>query len=189
MRCDNAAAIVLSKGEGSWRTKSAANKVYAIREKVDCGMLEIEYVPTADQCADSLTKFLKSGQEQARVNVEHLGLIDLKSWLPEVQVPASISAESSAQSSALNPAQSLTKNKPSRNNTRGVRFSDKADFHGVRICRVNVLGSIGSNVLGDSVIVERVPSSGGKNSSKEGLKLVDFFFRSNLGSSYKACRL
>ena len=78
MRCDNAAAIVLSEGEGFWRTKSAANKVYAIREKVDCGTLEIEYVPTADQCADSLTKFLKSGQEQARVNVEHLGLIDLK---------------------------------------------------------------------------------------------------------------
>ena len=43
-----------------------------------------------------------------------------------------------------------------------MRFSDQADFHGVRICRVNVLGSTRSNVLGDSVIVERVPSSGEK---------------------------
>ena len=31
IRCDNAAAIVLSTGEGSWRTKSAANKVYAVK--------------------------------------------------------------------------------------------------------------------------------------------------------------
>ena len=33
MKCDNAAAIVLATGEGSWRTKSAANKVYAVKEK------------------------------------------------------------------------------------------------------------------------------------------------------------
>ena len=32
-RCDNTAAIVLATCEGSWRTKSAANKVYAVKEK------------------------------------------------------------------------------------------------------------------------------------------------------------
>merc|ERR1711895_181404 len=36
LMCDNTAAIVLATGEGSWRTKSAANKVYAVKEKVDC---------------------------------------------------------------------------------------------------------------------------------------------------------
>ena len=30
--CDNTAANVLATGEGSWRTKSAANKVYAVKE-------------------------------------------------------------------------------------------------------------------------------------------------------------
>ena len=33
LMCDNTAAIVLATGEGSWRTKSAANKVYAVKEK------------------------------------------------------------------------------------------------------------------------------------------------------------
>ena len=33
LRGDNDASIVLSIGEGSWRTKSAANKVYAVKEK------------------------------------------------------------------------------------------------------------------------------------------------------------
>ena len=34
LMCDNKAAIVLATGEGSWRTKSATNKVYAVKEKV-----------------------------------------------------------------------------------------------------------------------------------------------------------
>ena len=33
MRCENAAAIVLATGEGSWRTKSAANKVHQVKRK------------------------------------------------------------------------------------------------------------------------------------------------------------
>ena len=32
LMCDNTAAIVLATGEGSWRTKSAANKVHAVKE-------------------------------------------------------------------------------------------------------------------------------------------------------------
>ena len=81
LMCDNAAAIVLATGEGSWRTKSAANKVYAVKEKVDCGRLVVSYVSTFDQCADSLTKFLKGGQDQLRANL-HLSQVNLEDWLP-----------------------------------------------------------------------------------------------------------
>ena len=34
IKCVNTAAIVLAIGEGSWRTKSAANKVHQVKEKV-----------------------------------------------------------------------------------------------------------------------------------------------------------
>ena len=78
--CDNTSAIVLSTGEGSWRTKSAANKVYAVKEKVDAGKLVVTYVNTKDQCADSLTKFFKGGQDQLRVRT-HLSLLGIGKWL------------------------------------------------------------------------------------------------------------
>ena len=81
LKCDNAAAIVLATGEGSWRTKSAANKVHAVKEKVEIGSLIVTYVGTREQCADSLTKFLKGGQEQIRAT-EQLSLVDLEKWLP-----------------------------------------------------------------------------------------------------------
>ena len=55
LRCDNTAAIVLATGEGSWRTKSAANKVYAVKERVDRGLLTVAYVNTLEQCADSVS--------------------------------------------------------------------------------------------------------------------------------------
>ena len=81
LMCENTAAIVLATGEGSWRTKSAANKVYAVKEKVDCGKLVVSYVSTVDQCADSLTKFLSGGQDQLRAKL-HLSLVGLEDWLP-----------------------------------------------------------------------------------------------------------
>ena len=81
LRCDNTAAIVLATGEGSWRTKSAANKVYMVKEKVDRGLIKVTYVNTLDQCADSLTKFLRGGQDQRKANA-HLSLLDLDDWLP-----------------------------------------------------------------------------------------------------------
>ena len=81
LRCDNTAAIVLATGEGSWRTKSAANKVHAVKKKVDCGYLAVSYVSTKDQCADSLTKYLRGGQNQQRANA-HLSLVKLEDWLP-----------------------------------------------------------------------------------------------------------
>ena len=66
LRCDNNASIVLASGEGSWRTKSAANKVYAVKEKVNKGKLKISYVSTKEQCVDALTKHLRSGTDQAK---------------------------------------------------------------------------------------------------------------------------
>ena len=77
IRCDNTAAIVLATGEGSWRTKAAANKVNAIREKVEKGKLKISYVGTKEQCADSLTKFLRGGPDQNKAR-EHLSLVSLE---------------------------------------------------------------------------------------------------------------
>ena len=69
IRCDNTAAIVLSTGEGSWRTKSATNKVYAVKEKVESGRLKISYVGTKEQCAHALTKFLRGGPDQLKRRV------------------------------------------------------------------------------------------------------------------------
>ena len=65
-----------STGEGSWRTKSAANKVYAVEEKVEAGRLIISYVGTKEQCADSLTKFLRGGPDQVRAR-QQLSLADV----------------------------------------------------------------------------------------------------------------
>ena len=81
IKCDNTAAIVLATGEGSWRTKSAANKVHQVKEKVENGLIEVFDVGTKDQCADSLTKYLKGGENQQKAN-KQLSLIDLDNWLP-----------------------------------------------------------------------------------------------------------
>merc|ERR1712112_447477 len=82
IRCDNIAAIVLATGEGSWRTKAAANRVNAVREKVEAGSLKVSYVGTKEQCADSLTKFLRGGPEQNKAR-EHLSLVSLESCISE----------------------------------------------------------------------------------------------------------
>ena len=44
IRCDCTAAITLATGEGSWKTKSATNKVYGIRQQVEFGTLKVTYV-------------------------------------------------------------------------------------------------------------------------------------------------
>ena len=80
IRCDNTAAIALASGEGSWRTKAAANKVAAVRERVEHGKLKISYVGTKEQCADSLTKFLRGGPDQNKAR-EHLSLVSLEDWI------------------------------------------------------------------------------------------------------------
>merc|ERR1712240_217341 len=81
IKCDNTGAIVLATGEGSWRTKSAANKVHQVKERVQNGLVEVTYVSTHDQCADSRTKYLKGAEPQKKANLQ-LSLIDLDSWLP-----------------------------------------------------------------------------------------------------------
>ena len=75
--CDNEAAIVLATGEGSWKTKSASNKVYYLRELVAFEVAKVTYVPTNLQAADSLTKFLKGGSDQ-KIARELMGLDDAR---------------------------------------------------------------------------------------------------------------
>ena len=79
LKCDNTATIVLATGEGSWRSKSAANKVYAVKEKVESGRLKISYVGTKEQCADALTKFLRGGPDQSKAR-EQLSLVNMEGW-------------------------------------------------------------------------------------------------------------
>ena len=159
MRCDNAAAIILSTGEGSWKTKSTANKVIAIRELVDAKMLMVDYIPTKDQCADSLTKFMKSGKEQARINVQHLGLVDVDTWLPEERIREKLSEVSSGKIST------------------GKNSTARADFHGPRICSVRVVESarVGCPTLSTQVKQFTVNII---------LREIEnyFFLRSNLGA-------
>ena len=80
IRCDNTAAVVLATGEGSWKTKAAANKVAAIRERVEQGEIKVSHVGTKEQCADSLTKFLRGGPDQHKAR-EHLSLISLENCI------------------------------------------------------------------------------------------------------------
>ena len=44
------------------------------------GKLKISYVGTKDQCADSLTKFLRGGPDQNKAR-EHLSLISLEGYM------------------------------------------------------------------------------------------------------------
>ena len=48
LRCDSTSAIVLATGEGSWRTKSLANKIYSIREQVEFGSVVVSYTHTTE---------------------------------------------------------------------------------------------------------------------------------------------
>ena len=76
IKCDNKAAIVLATGEGSWKTKGAANKVYYLRELVALKLAKVEFVATNEQAADSLTKFLRNGSQQSKAR-ELLGVEDV----------------------------------------------------------------------------------------------------------------
>ena len=60
---------------------AAANKVHVVKEKVACGYIEASFVSTKDQCADSLTKYLRGGENQQRANA-HLSVVKLEDWLP-----------------------------------------------------------------------------------------------------------
>ena len=81
IKCDNKAATTLATGEGSWKTKSAANKVYFLREQVEFGFARVEHVSTNLQAADSLTKFLTGGTSQKNAR-ELLGMQEIRAPQP-----------------------------------------------------------------------------------------------------------
>ena len=85
VKCDNEAAIILATGEGSWKTKSAANKVYYLREMVALELVKVTYVPTNLQAADSLTKFLRGGTDQ-KIARELLGVEEISAGRRSPQV-------------------------------------------------------------------------------------------------------
>ena len=53
-----------------------ANKVYHLSEQVEQGSIVVAYIEMAEQCVDSLTKFLKRGAQQAKAR-EHLSLCEI----------------------------------------------------------------------------------------------------------------
>ena len=53
---DNAASLCIAEGQGSWRTRSLANKAVALRSRLDQGTLELRKVASEEQRADGLTK-------------------------------------------------------------------------------------------------------------------------------------
>ena len=55
---DNTAALCLTHGQGTWRTRALANRAAGIRQRVEDGTLVVDYVRSAEQIADVLTKFL-----------------------------------------------------------------------------------------------------------------------------------
>ena len=85
IKCDSEAAIILATGEGSWKTKSAANKVYYLREMVALELVKVTHVPTNLQAADSLTKFLRGGTDQSKAR-ELLGVEDISTGRRSPQV-------------------------------------------------------------------------------------------------------
>jgi hypothetical protein len=60
--CDNQSAIALAKNDTfHQRTKHIDIRYHLIREHVEAGRIKMEFVPTAEQQADILTKRLESG--------------------------------------------------------------------------------------------------------------------------------
>src|ERR1044072_7743493 len=76
MLCDNKAAISIAKNPVHHdRTKHVEIDRHFIKEKIDCGLINIDYVPSCNQTADILTKALpRPAYEGIRSN---LGMIDI----------------------------------------------------------------------------------------------------------------
>ena len=106
--------------------------MHQVKQKVQNGLIEITYVITEDQCADSLTKYLKGaltkylkgGEPQKKANSQ-LPLIDLDLWLPGKDL--------------------VTR-------ARKVRFSNKFDFHQPVVKRFFLFGSGCSQELWNSTL-------------------------------------
>jgi hypothetical protein len=66
IHCDNQGAIALAKNpENHARSKHIAIQEHFVREKVQSGEVELQYVPTEKQVADGLTKALPKVPFQA----------------------------------------------------------------------------------------------------------------------------
>ena len=97
LRCDNNAARVFTTGDGSWRTKSTANKVARVKEKMEAlNSVRVVYVSTKAQHADSLTKFLKSGQEQKKA-LQQLSLEEITTGVPQISASTVMSIQLSTR--------------------------------------------------------------------------------------------
>ena len=69
---DNAASLCIADGQGSWRTRSLANKAVALRSRLDLGTLELKKVSSEEQRADGLAKVFPA-PAMARIR-GHFGL-------------------------------------------------------------------------------------------------------------------
>ena len=72
---DNVAANQVAETRGSWRTRSLATKVNALRSRIQRGMLDLKFVSTKEQRGDGLTKC--GGVIHNKLMREHFGLKEL----------------------------------------------------------------------------------------------------------------
>ena len=80
-----------------WRTKSTANKVARVKEKIDAlNSVRVVYESTKTQHADSLTKFLKSGQEQKKA-LQQLSLEEIVTEVPRISASMVMSIQLSTR--------------------------------------------------------------------------------------------
>lgn len=77
LSCDNQSAIRLVKNpEFHQRTKHIDIKYHFVRETLNNGVIDIQYVGTKDQIADVLTKSLKSGHFKTMRH--RIGIVDVE---------------------------------------------------------------------------------------------------------------
>ena len=62
IKCDNQGAIFLARNESSTRTKHVDVRYHFIRDLVEQGIIQLEYVNTKENTADMLTKNLPTEQ-------------------------------------------------------------------------------------------------------------------------------
>jgi hypothetical protein len=71
---DNQAAIALADGVGDYRrAKHIDLRFHFIRDHLQCGTVEINYIPSEKQPADCLTKALPTSKYNACINALQLG--------------------------------------------------------------------------------------------------------------------
>ena len=62
IKCDNQGAIFLARNESSTRTKHVDVRYHFIRDLVEQGIIQLEYVNAKENTADMLTKNLPTEQ-------------------------------------------------------------------------------------------------------------------------------